>query len=84
MTWATMYHFTCDYPGCPAWEDRFGRTVTPIRRELSEIGWAYKGGKDLCPDHSGKFCGMHDGVFCTLKPGHHGDHEAKSGYRWLS
>lgn len=50
---STTKHVTvwCDVADCNQWE-AFGHTATEARKEARQVGWMYRHGLDLCPQHA--------------------------------
>lgn len=60
MTATKTITILCDAPGCDAsgddaWEFALndGHTAMEVRHNLWPVGWRFRAGVDLCPEHSG-------------------------------
>jgi hypothetical protein len=44
----------CDVEECPEWgpQDQYATSAVEARRMARSDGWAYRNGKDLCPNHA--------------------------------
>ncbi len=61
MAYLLTVDIECEHEGCLTWifgdSGRSGmgaKLYAQARRRAKEHGWAYRGGKDYCPDHAPK------------------------------
>lgn len=59
MSWSKSVTIWCDADGCNEWHDGEGsstigavETASRARRLGRNYGWAYRNGRDLCPEHA--------------------------------
>lgn len=59
MSWTKAVTIWCDTEGCSEWHEGEGSnsigdtsSVAVGRARGKRVGWAYRGGRDLCPEHA--------------------------------